>query len=161
MSRRRWKNRVPSSLRQATEWCKEYARQVHNLSVEQIAEGMGLADHWVLYKWFQNGRMPAVLVPAYERTCGINFVSRWLAASGGRLVIEIPTGKKASAREVNSLQSECSAAIAALIEFYEGKAEADDVRSRLQSAMEGLAHHHRNVDHHHTPELPLDMEDES
>ncbi|MAO60910.1 MAG: hypothetical protein CL543_09135 [Alcanivorax sp.] len=161
MSRRRWKTRVPTGLRQAMEWCKEYARDVHNLSVERIAEGMGMADHWTLYKWLQNGRMPAVMVPAYERTCGINFVSRWLAASGGRLVVEIPTGKKASARDVMSLQSEVGNAIAALIDFYEGKTESDATLAKLQGAMEGLAHHHRNVEQHRTPELPLNLEDDS
>lgn len=160
MARRRWNNKVPNNLRQAMEWCKDYAREVHNFSVESIAEGMGLADHWTLYKWLQSGRMPAVLIPAYERTCGIDFVSRWLAASGGRLVVKIPSGKKTTAKDVMTLQSEVTNAIAALIEFYNGDREAAETISKIQSAMEGLAYHHRNVDQHATPELALFGDDE-
>lgn len=158
--KRRWRNRVPTSVRQATEWCKDYAREVHNLSVEGIAEAMGLADHWTLYKWIQSGRMPAVMIPAYERTCGIAFVSRWLAATGGRLVVQIPSGRTATAKDVLALQGEVSTAIAALVEFYEGKQDAPETLAKLQGAMEGLAHHHRNVEQHQTPELPLELGDE-
>jgi hypothetical protein len=162
MSRRRWNKRVPSNLCQAFEWCKDYALDVHNLSVEQIAEGMGIANHWVLYKWIAGANMPAVKIPAYERVCGVTFVSRWLAASGGRMVVQIPTGKTPSAAEVLTLQGECSDAISALIAFYNGKTEAPETMARLRRAMEGLAHHHRNVEQHRTPELPLDIpEDDS
>ena len=159
MSRRRWKNRVPTNLRQAMEWCKEFARQERNLSVEGIAADMGLADHWVLYKWLQNGRMPAVLIPAYESTCGIDFVSRWLAATRGRLVVDIPTGKACGAEEVMVLQGEVQGAIKALVDFYNGKQEAPETLAQVQSAMQGLAYHHRNVEQHQTPELPLGLAD--
>lgn len=50
MSRRNWKHIQPTSLRQALELCKDHAKERHNLSVERIAERMGLADHWALYK---------------------------------------------------------------------------------------------------------------
>ncbi|AOE92049.1 hypothetical protein LBM341_03799 (plasmid) [Ralstonia solanacearum] len=60
VTRRNWKRIRPTSLRHALELCKDYAKERHNLSVERIAESMGLADHWTLYKWFQNGRMQAI-----------------------------------------------------------------------------------------------------
>src|SRR5690606_38132307 len=103
--------------------------------------------------------MPAVKVPAYERCCGINFVSRYLAATGGRLVVQIPTGKTASAQDVLSLQGEVTSAIGALIDFYNGKTEAPEALAQIQGAMEGLAYHHRNVEQHHIPELPFNLED--
>ncbi|MHA7915521.1 hypothetical protein [Alloalcanivorax xenomutans] len=159
MNRRYWKNRVPSSLRQAMEWCMEYARQVHNLSVEGIAAEMGLANYWNLYKWLQSGRMPAVMIPNYERTCGIDFVSRWLASTRGRMVIQIPTGKACGVEEVLLLQGEIQGAIKALLDFHSGKLEAPETLSQLQAAMQGLAYHHRNVERHQTPELPLGIPD--
>ncbi|MDO5940617.1 hypothetical protein [Burkholderia cepacia] len=76
MSRRNWKRVRPMSLRHALELCKDYAKERHNLSVERIAERMGLADHWTLYKWFQSGRMPLNLVRPFESACGIDFVTR-------------------------------------------------------------------------------------
>jgi len=124
---------------------------------------MGVADHWRLYKWIAGANMPAVKVTAYERCCGINFVSRYLAATGGRLVVQIPTGKTSSAQDVLALQGEVTDAIAALIDFYKGKAEATQTLAKIQGAMEGLAYHHSNVEQHSTPQLPFDteMEDDS
>ena len=83
-----WKRLRPTSLRHALEACKEHAREVHNLSVERIAERMALADHWVLYKWIESGRMPAVCIPAYQQACGINLVTRWLASAERLLLVE-------------------------------------------------------------------------
>lgn len=39
-------------------------KERHNLSVERIAERMGLTDHWTVYKWIQTGRIPANHDPA-------------------------------------------------------------------------------------------------
>ena len=44
MTRRNWKRIQPTSLRNALELCKDHAKERHNLSVERIAEQMGLAD---------------------------------------------------------------------------------------------------------------------
>lgn len=96
MKRRNWKNAQPTNLRQALEWCKDHGRERRRLSVERIAEQMGLPDHSALYKWLVNGRMPAVLIPAYEQVCGINLVSRWLAASAGKVLIDIPPAASAA-----------------------------------------------------------------
>lgn len=160
MSRRRWKTRVPTNLRQAMAWCLDYAREVHNLSVEGIATKMALANHWSIYKWIENGRMPAVLIPAYEAACGIDFVSRFLAGAGGHLVVEIPNGKTCDAQDVMQLQGELSGAIKSLTDFYSGKQTAEDTLAQLKAAMQGLAYHHRNVEQHPHPELPLGVEDD-
>ena len=104
MTRRNWKRIRPHSLRYALELCKEHARERRNLSVERIAELMGLADHWTLYKWFQSGRIPANLIRPFEQACGIDFVTQWLAGSSGKLLIDMPSGKAVDATEVQQLQ---------------------------------------------------------
>ena len=97
MSRRNWKRWQPATLRDALKGCKDFALERHNLSVERIAERMGLEDHWSLYKWIANGRMPLVLAPAFEHACGINLVARWMAATDGKLLVDIPKGQQAQA----------------------------------------------------------------
>lgn len=42
MSRRNWKRWQPATLRDALKGCKDFALERHNLSVERIAERMGL-----------------------------------------------------------------------------------------------------------------------
>lgn len=155
MTRRNWKKAQPTSLRSAFEMCKEYARDKHNLSVERIAERMGLDDHWMLYKWFQNGRMPAVLIPAYEAACGADFVSRWLANRDGKLLISVPTGRSVNAKDVNELQSALNTAVGSLIEFYESKKSTEETLAILTHALESLAWHRGNVAQHENPQLDL------
>ena len=158
MSRRNWKRIQPTSLRHALELCKDHAKERHNLSVERIAERMGLTDHWTVYKWIQTGRIPANMIRPYETACGIDYVTRWLAASSGRLLIDIPTGRKADAADMQALQELLNTAVGQLLQFYGGKAEADDTLSGIQQAMEGLAWHRGNVQKHDQPELDFQEE---
>lgn len=153
MGARRWKQYVPDSLRSALEGCKDYAREKHNKSVERIAAEMGLTDHWSLYKWLQNGRMPASLLLPYENTCGINLISRWLAASSGKLLIDIPTGRGAAAQDIQTLQEQLHQVTGLLMDFYANKATAEDTLEGVQNAMQSLAWHRGNVQQHQQPQL--------
>lgn len=158
MKGRNWKRAIPTSLRHALELCKDHARERHNLSVERIAERMGLPDHWAVYKWIQTGRIPANLIPAYEAVCGINFVTRWLAAAAGMLVIAPPTGRDATAADMQVLQELLNTAVGQLLQFYAGKAQAPEALASIQQAMEGLAWHRGNVEKHAQPELDFQEE---
>ncbi|HYE35491.1 hypothetical protein [Methylocaldum sp.] len=149
---RNWKRIQPTSLLHALRLSKDYAREKHNRSVERIADLIGVSPD-LLYKWLGNGRMPASLIPAYEMACGIDYVSHWLAVSGGKLVIDIPTGKAAKPGDIHELQELLNAATGNLLRFYGGKAEAAETLSAIQSAMEGLALHRGNVAKHAQPEL--------
>ncbi|MDF0606654.1 hypothetical protein HZU77_013470 [Neisseriaceae bacterium TC5R-5] len=155
MTARNWKAVQATSLRHALELDKDFAKERRNLSVERIAEQMGLADHWALYKWFQNGRMPLVLLASYESVCGADYVLRWLAASRGKLLIDVPTGRQVGAVDIQTLQSALNQSVGLLLAFSTGKAEAADTLASIQQAMEGLAWHRSNVEKNRQPELEL------
>ena len=155
MTRRSWKNAQPSSIRQDMEWSLEFAKERHNLSVERIAERMDQANHWALYKWLTEGRMPAVLIPAFEHACGISLVSRWLASTSGKLLIDIPSGRTCTAQDVNELQGVLNATTGALIAFYQGQLDADAAQAALQAGLTSLAWHRSNVQQHANPQLDL------
>lgn len=154
--KRNWKRVRPTSLLNAMELCVEHGRETRNASVDRIAEGMGEASHHNLYKYLGNGRMPLVLLRAFENSCGATFVTRWLAMSAGLLVIDIPTGRPATGADVLTLQETLNDAVGALIQFYAGKAEQPDVMARLTAALEGLAYHRDNVKKYNQPELDFD-----
>lgn len=158
MSRRNWKRIQPTSLRHALELCKDHARERLNLSVELIAERMGMTDHWTVYKWIQSGRIPANMIRPYEMACGIDFVTRWIAASSGRLLIDVPVGRNASAADIQALQELLHAAVGQLIKFYGGTADAPEALAAIQQGMEGLAWHKRNVEKHLQPEFEFTQE---
>ncbi|OXS19843.1 hypothetical protein CGU37_22250 [Pseudomonas fluorescens] len=156
MNRRRWKNVRPTSLRHALELCKDFAIDVHNKSVQRIADEMGLPDHWALYKWLQTGRMPANLIRPYERVCNCDYVTRWIAASAGRLTIEMPTGRNCTAQDTQVLQELLTTAAGKLLAFYAKNSEADETLAAIQAAMEGLAWHRGNVSQTQHPQLELE-----
>lgn len=155
MTPRQWKRLHPQTLRDALKLCQQHAKERHNHSIERLAALMGLEDHWVLYKWIANGRMPALLIPAFEQACGINLVSRWLAGSGGKLLIEVPSGRTSSAQDIQSLQAVLHEATGALLTFYSDNTEACATLAAIQAGLEELAWHRGNVQQHAHPQLEL------
>lgn len=145
MARRNWKKIRANSLRHAMELCLEFARDKQNLSVDRIADLMGLSSKWTLYKWLENGRMPAVLIRPFEHACGVDYMTLYIAASSNRLVVDIPSGRKATNTEVNDLQGSFSEAMGLLIRFYQGESEAEETITSLNNVMGGIAWHRENV----------------
>jgi hypothetical protein len=148
------KRQRANSLVHAMRLCKECAQAKRHLSVERIADRMGVS-HDSLYKWLATGRMPAILIPAYELACGCHFVSEWLAASADRLVVAMPTGRKAGGAELLDMNSSCAAALQLLTAFYAAPQAADTeaTLAALRLHLEQVAYHHHNVAAYATPEL--------
>ena len=148
------KRQRANSLTHAMRLCKEHAQVKRHLSVERIADRMGVT-HDSLYKWLATGRMPAILIPAFELACGCHYVSEWLAASADRLVVDMPTGRKAEGTELLDMNSSCAAALQLLTQFYAAPHAADPeaTLAALRLHLEQVAYHHHNVATYATPEL--------
>ena len=153
--RKFWKAYQPTSCRDALHQCKTFAQEVRNLSVERIADQMGLPDHWALYKWIESGRFPFVLIPAYEAATGINLPSRWLAATQRRLLVDMPVGRAATENDLVQLGTGFQQAVQLLSDFYKsnGAQPAAPVLEALRAHLERVAHHHFNVSGFSEPEL--------
>ncbi|GBL46238.1 phage protein [Sulfuriferula multivorans] len=158
MTRRNWKRCQPTSLRHAIELCKDHAKEVRNLSVERIAELMGEESHWTVYGWLRDGAMPLRKVAAYENVCRCDYITRWMAHSAGKMLIDIPNGRLTDATDVHALQGLLNGAVGALIAFAQGQSEANQVMGEVTHAMEGLAWHRANVAKAQQPELELNHE---
>jgi len=154
MSRRVWKNVRANSAIDALRLCKEYAQDKHNLSVERIADRMGVT-HDSLYKWLATGRLPFILLPAYELACGCHFASEWAAASAGKVVVNLPTGRTLQQSDLVELNSCFGAALQLLADFYSApaKAGAEETLCALTNHLQQVAWHRANVGQHATPEL--------
>jgi hypothetical protein len=109
-----WKKVSPTSLSHALELCLEHAREKHNRSVDQIADLIGLANKFTLYKWVESGRLPAIQVRPFEHACGCDFVTRYLAHSAGKLLVEIPIGRPATVEDLQVLTGRCNDAVGCL-----------------------------------------------
>ncbi|GJM12772.1 MAG: hypothetical protein DHS20C12_11750 [Pseudohongiella sp.] len=155
-----WSKVQPTSLTHAIQLCVSYAREKRNLSVVQISEYMGMSGPHSLYNYQGDGRMPAALIRPFEMACGCNYLSRYIAHSARLLTITIPTGRKATARDYNALQSTLNDAVKALLDFSDDKLESDECVASLTAAMEDLAWHRSNVEKNLQPELVLFSEGE-
>lgn len=153
MSRRNWKQVRANSATHALRLCKEYAQDKHNLSIERIADRMGVT-HDSLYKWLATGRLPFILLPAFEHACGCHFASEWAAASAGKAVISLPTGRAMTQSDLVELNTGFAAALRLLADFYNapGK-DPTETLAAMRNHMEQVAWHQANVAQFSTPEL--------
>lgn len=154
MERRAASRAVPTSLKHALELCKAHARDVRNFSVERIADEMGV-EAWTLYKWLNGSSMPLKNLRAFERVCGVNYVTQWLAMSDDKLLISIPIGRVPAQGEMLALQEAATTAVVELLAFYRRRTGASMERTMaaIQTAMEKLAWHRGNVTKSRQPEL--------
>jgi hypothetical protein len=136
--------------------CTEYAREKHNRSVDHISDEMGLSSKYTLYKWISECSMPVRLIRPFENACGIDFVSRWGVISTGKLVIDVPKGRKGTPEDINALQAVTHEAIGALMKFYADQSDEASTLASLQLALERMAWHKGNVEKYRQPELPFD-----
>ncbi|TVO57568.1 helix-turn-helix domain-containing protein [Denitromonas halophila] len=155
MTRRNWKRIRARSLIHAMELCLEHARAKHNLSIDRVCDLMGEHSTSTVYKWLATGRLPAVRIRPFEHACGATYVSEYLAASAHLLAIRMPTGRPADETDVMELQAGFSDALALLIHFYKGEADAASTLAALDTTLAAVAWHRANVERTGAPELSL------
>jgi len=148
-----WKRRTPTSLRQAVDESIDYFKEAHNGSVEKISDLMGYSSVWSLYKDLADLKLKINQVKSFEHATGIDLLSRYYAATAGRISIELPTGKTAGADSLNELQAALNDAVGALLKFYSGQKSAEETLDQINTGMQELAWHRVNVTQHAQPEL--------
>ena len=155
MKSRNWNRVEPTSFANAIELCKDYAAEMHNLSVARIADLMSEHSQHTVYGWLNDGSIPGRKIAAFQHVCKADFITRWLAHGEGKLLVTIPVGRMTSTMDVNLLQEQTNLATAALIHFAAGKSSEADTIAALTRAMEALAWHRVNVAKVGQPELDL------
>lgn len=148
-----WNLKRSTSVRHGMELDVAHGQAVHGLSVARIADLIGMSSHFTLYKQMENGRLPAVLIPAFEHACGSNFLLQYLAHSAGFLLVKVPTGRKAEHRELNELSRFAHEVLALLIQFYDSQEGVDEAFHAVTRLMEDLAFQRGNIEKYQQPEL--------
>ena len=155
MHKRNWNRYRPHSLQDATEACIEFARERHNLSIDHIADRMGVASKWTVYKWVESAGIPLRSIHAFEAACGAHYITGYLAARAHKLLIDIPHGRLPSPSDIALVQATCTDAVQALIGFAAGSCSAEETTQHLTRALERLAFERGQVERAHQPELEL------
>lgn len=155
MAKRNWKRVAPRSLRHGMELCLEFAREKQNLSIDRVADRMGLASKWTLYKWLENGRMPMCLIRNFEHACNCHYITQYIATSAHKMLIDMPNAKPAKTEDVLALQTGFNEAVNVLAAFYQGNGDANETLSELTRLMTDIACHRARVEQQIDPELEL------
>lgn len=154
MRLRNWKQYRPTSLPDAIRACKDYALEKKGLSVARICVFL-CTNEDTFYKWASTDRMPALVIPQFELICGCHYVSDFLSAHAGRIVIPMPKGQKATESALLAVNQACADAVSTLAKFYANPASVDTgaLLAQLRQHLEQVAFHHGNVQRYHQPEL--------
>lgn len=155
---RNWNRIIPRNTLEAMRLCKDYAKAKRNLSVERIADRMGVsADN--LYAWLGNGKMHLSLVQSYEHICGCAFISDHLAHAQGKLAVKIPAGRSLQDTDLLKMHGSFSKTMALLASFYDGGADAGETLAAITEHMQTAAWHRGNVGKHLQPEFDFNEEE--
>ncbi|WP_215782048.1 hypothetical protein [Paludibacterium sp. B53371] len=154
MRNRKWKSVRPASLSEAFELCVEYAGE-HRRPIKVLADLMGV-ELKTLYRWLADTSMPLNRLRQFETFCGIAFVSEYLClAHGDRVVVEIPSGKRAGVAALSEVQVNAASALALLSQFYQNGQGVEETLSCLTRTLTEFAYHRQNVMKAAQPELAL------
>lgn len=151
-----WKRKQATSLSHAMELCINHGLEVHNRSVDNIADLIGLANKFTLYKYMASGKLPTNLILPFENACGASFITDYLACASNKVIIPIPRGKKAKQDDLLELQTDFNEAINVLSAFYKGNQKADETIAKLTKFIGAAAWHRENVAKSATPEFDFD-----
>ncbi len=144
----------PKTLSEAAEACLEHAAK-KGRPAKVMADLMGV-ELKTLYRWQADTSMPLNRIRQFETFCGASYISDYLClAHGNKVVIDIPTGKRADITDLAELQGNFAEALALLARFYRDGNGVDETISALTLTLSNLAYQRSNVQKSHQPELSL------
>lgn len=99
--------------------------------------------------------MPIHKIRQFEEFCGIHYVSEYLCSAAGKVVINIPVGKKASVEDLAEMHAGFAEAITLLSRHYLDGGPVDETISALSHSLKQIAFHRQNAMKHSQPELEI------
>lgn len=147
--------KFPKSVRakdiaDAVQLCKDNA-EAHTkgkpgaLNVERIAGKMGILTN-TLYNYLGNGKIPANLILSLENTCGFGFITQYLAHSHDCLLIPVPSGRKASKKDIIELQTFMLTVSQELLKLDEKTTNLAELSDDILKLMQDLAYQRHNTE---------------
>lgn len=153
-----YNQKIPTSFTEALRMCKDYAKAKHNMSVERIADEMGMTPSR-LYQHLDTGDMPFNRVRSFQSACKCSYVTMYMAHSDDCMLIKIPTGKKMTDEQMLDFQSSFNKALTSLTEFYKSHSNPDQAMADLTNHMTVSAWHRANLEKALQPELDFEGEE--
>ncbi|WP_374557849.1 hypothetical protein [Aquitalea pelogenes] len=148
------KSRRPTSLAEAFDLDEANALKAYRRPRKQMEELMG-TNRSTYARWVSDCEMPAGRLLQFSVLCGSANVIEYLAIACGKLVVSIPTGKKAKASDLGEMQANFGKAVMLLEQFYRGQSDLSETLGVLNEVLSQVAYHRENVIKTGQPELEL------
>jgi hypothetical protein len=154
MVARTWKPIRPAhSIGHANELCLGEALKRRNRGIKTVAGLMGVKQD-TLYKWLAEDRTPVCAVAPFENACGAHYLTDYLSAQAGRLVVAMPSGR-ATTMDLAALQVLNGEVLTLLMRCYQKQSTPQETADALTGLICELAFHRANVARMDAPELDL------
>lgn len=148
-----WKSIRPNSLDEAFQLSMDFATK-RRRPTKVMSTLMGV-ELKTMYRWQAETSMPMNRIVQFEEFCGVAYVSEFLSTAAGRIVIDIPTGRKARPIDLAGLHAVFAEAITLLSQHYQNGNAADETAAALTNLLSHAAYHRQNVIKSAAPELAL------
>lgn len=147
------RKRIPSSLGEAISLCMEVAEK-NRRPAKVISDLMGV-ELKTLYRWLSEDSMPLNRLRQFETFCNAHFISDYFSTAAGRVVIEIPVGKKATETDIAEMQTGFGESVVLLSKFWQNSASLENTVAALTQTLKQVAYQRENVLKSINPELTL------
>lgn len=152
--KKKWKAVRAASLSDAMDLCIEFATE-NRRPIKVLADLMGV-EIKTLYRWLSDTSMPLNKIRQFETFCGAAFISEYLClAQGDKVVVAIPSGKKADVTDLAEVQAVFAEALTRLARFYQHGDDVENTVAALTKTLSQLAYQRANVVKVGQPELEL------
>lgn len=148
------KARKATNLDEAIQMCADYATEKLRRPPKVLADLMGV-EVKTYYGWLSKNSMPLNRLRQFEAFCGVGHISEYLCAASGKVVIDVPIGRRASVATLAEAQTNSAHAFALLARFYENRATAEETIEALSITLSDLAFQRQNVAKYTEQELGL------
>lgn len=137
---------VSVSLSHAIDLNLKHAMKKHNRDIPRLGIQIGQPQKSTMYRWLGDEKLPLSHILAFEFACDAHFITQFLAHSHNKMLVDIPSGRKAAHRSLNDLSSYTHLVMKMLFDFTEGKQEASDVINALTMLIADLAYQRGKVE---------------
>lgn len=128
-----------TDLMLAVHACVEHAKSVLFRNIGDVAAAMQTnPTRDAVYKWVQTGRMPLAEIAEFERVCGANHISAYLARCGGSVLVKAPVAEGLCQLDFARIQCQVAKAVLATSTALVDPAQTHDAMNAINVAVQGL-----------------------
>lgn len=141
-----------NSLTHALDLSEKHAMQKHRRDARRLMDMLGEQRH-TYYRWVGEAKLPICKVLAFEAATDSCFITQYFAQANNKMLVDIPSGYKATRRDWQELASYTQEVLGMLLAFDEKGTKPEETAHAIKTLIEDFAYHRTRVSKHGQPDL--------